>query len=130
MPQIAPLTLKDSTLPTAVDRVYDPLRQVGTKAQWADTSSSTLAGRSILTVETKSPSSKLAAHRTHVTLGLPHEVTFEGKTSVEYVDSVDITINRSQISQDKNGSDILALVASLFGDASFKAAVVKQTSYW
>lgn len=129
MPAISNIILDDAQSPV-VQHTFEPIQVDNGKAQWADYSATTLLGRNILTIEVRKPTSKDAAHRVHISIGCPVEVTIDGVTSIDYVNSGEMWFNFAQRSTGATRKDVAALLADTLNDSSVKDVIERLVPFY
>lgn len=123
MPAVTTIVLTDGKA-TPIDHTFTRNAVNGATMKLVDGSSATLAGRSILTIETRSPSGNGSAYRVRAGLGIPVEATdSDGNVSVARVSSAEVMFNLSPDSTVQEREDLVKMLGDLMAEVAFIDAV-------
>jgi len=122
MPQLAAIAIDDGAA-TPVSHTFSPVTSNGSKAEWADRSSTTAAGYRAISNEVRKPASAIGAYRNVTTFMFPVEATVDGVVKVVGYSSAKVEFNFRQESTDQERKDARAYVVNYLNNASVKTAV-------
>lgn len=123
MPQLASITLTDGKASPA-SHVFAPVTTNGSDARLANRAATIPQGFEALELKVRDPgNSKTAAYTVSGSLNLPVVQTVDGSEQVVRNSKFEFTFRLSQASTAQDRKDILALAASLFGNATMKSVV-------
>lgn len=119
MPAIGNIVLADATSPTPVNHTFAPSSTDGARAKFANRSATTPRGFETLVIEVVPPNGSQGAHRVRASMGDPTEVTSNGVTVVDHINSCELTLNFSQSSTEQERKDLVKMLANLLNDSTF-----------
>lgn len=123
MPQLASITLTDGKS-TPASHVFAPVTTNGSQARLANRSAIIPQGFETLELVVRDPGkNKQAAYTIAGSLTLPTVATVDSLDKVVRSSKFEFTMRLSQESTLQDRKDILALAASLFGNATMKSVV-------
>lgn len=129
MPAITALTINDGAT-TPVAHTFSPVSTNGSKAEFADRSSATMAGFRVISDELRKPASPTGAWRRIIGYMFPVEAVVDGKTVVVDYDSAQVIFNFSQTSTDQRRKDAHAYVNNHIGLTSVKSAITGNEPWY
>lgn len=127
MPAMASWSLSDS-VPTV--HTYDVGTTSGVVGKWYNSAATTLIGRESLEIEVASPAGGRTAYKVAARGNDPVEATVSGVTSVVRNNSFDLRLNFSPDSTATERLNMLAKIADLISEATFKTAVEKLQPFY
>jgi hypothetical protein len=129
MPALTALVIDDGqTTPAA--HTFSPVTSNGSKAEFADRSSTTAAGYRTISNEVRKPVSATAAYRNVTAFYLPVEAVVDGQTKVVGFNSVKIEFNFRQESTDQERKDAVAYASNTLANAGFKGAIIANEPHY
>lgn len=129
MPAIAALTINDGAT-TPVAHTFSPVTTNGSKAVFADRSSTTLKGNRVITDEVRTPANGTGAYRRITGFSFPTEAVVDGSTVVARLGSAQVVFNFAQDSTEQERKDQLAYVANWLANASVKTAIPNNEAFY
>lgn len=122
MPALANIVVNDAAT-TPVAHTFSPVTTDGSTARFANRSATTPAGFETLQVEVKQPANRDGAYRVIIGMGKPTEVTVSGVTTVDRVNSGQVSLNFSQKSTAQERKDMLKMLANACLDTAIVSVV-------
>lgn len=122
MPSISTLSINNgATTPVAFS--FIPVSTNGSRAEWAERTSSLPTGYQVITDEVRKPVQKGGAYRRLVGFNFPTIGTVDGQSVIVRNGSAQVIFNFSETSTDTERKDQLAFVTNFLSNAAVKAAV-------
>lgn len=129
MPAIAALVINDGAA-TPVAHTFSPVTTSGSKAEWADRSSTTPAGNRKLNHEVLPPAGQRTTNKISIGVYNPTEALVDGVTIVVHGCSVGLTLNFPPESTVQERTDTLAYISNMLANATVKTSIINIEPFW